>query len=163
MFNEACSTHNFINGCKSSADAALNANVRKVAGFYALHELALLKELQAEPQALSSVPALKKTPQHDGGPSKQSAVTRQSQLMGAHAQAELEHLKALPPTSYKWTWGVDITENDVLALNQETKGKGRAHILGMGGLCLMVQTKRSGRSHQVSQQLTLLPTVVHPQ
>jgi hypothetical protein len=48
----------------------------------------------------------------------------------AHTQAELEHLKSLPPTSHKWTWGVDITENDVLASNQKTKGKGKSHHSG---------------------------------
>ena len=53
--------------------------------------------------------------------------------MGAHAQAELERLKSLPPTSYKWTSGVDITENDVLAINQEKKGKGKAHHFGYAG------------------------------
>ena len=109
MFKEAHSTHDFINGCKSSADAALNANIRKVAGFQVLHELALLKELQAEPRTLSLVPASKKTPQPAGGPSKKSVVTRQSQLGGAYAQ------------------------NDVLAINQEKKGKGKAHHSGYAG------------------------------
>jgi hypothetical protein len=50
--------------------------------------------------------------------------------LAAHAQAKLEHLKSLPPTSHKWTWGVDITENDVLASNQKTKGKGKSHHSG---------------------------------
>ena len=51
MSAELRSMHNFINGCESSADAALNANTRQAAGFHRLHELALLKELQAEPPA----------------------------------------------------------------------------------------------------------------
>jgi hypothetical protein len=50
--------------------------------------------------------------------------------LAAHAQAKLEHLKSLLPTSHKWTWGVDITENDVLASNQKTKGKGKSHHSG---------------------------------
>jgi hypothetical protein len=50
--------------------------------------------------------------------------------LAAHAQAELEHIKSLPPTSHKWTWGVDITENNVLASNQKTKGKGKSHHSG---------------------------------
>ena len=49
MFDEACTIQDFLNGCESSADAALNANIRKAAGFHALHEHALLKELHAEP------------------------------------------------------------------------------------------------------------------
>ena len=43
--------------------------------------------------------------------------------MSAHAQAKLKHLKSLPPTSHKWTWGVDVTESDVLGSNQTTKSK----------------------------------------
>jgi hypothetical protein len=60
MFDEARTIQDFLNGCESSADAALNANVRKVAGFHALHELSVLKELHAEPQA--SALASKNTP-----------------------------------------------------------------------------------------------------
>jgi len=50
-------------------------------------------------------------------------MARQSALVLAHAQAELKHLKSLPPTSHKWTWGVDIMENDVLASNPTAKTK----------------------------------------
>jgi len=53
MLNEGCGMHDFINGCESSADAAVNANVRKVARLHWLHELALLKELQSKPRTLS--------------------------------------------------------------------------------------------------------------
>jgi len=113
--------HDFINGCESSADAAVNVNVRKVARLHWLHELALLKELQSKPRTLSLAMALKKNPEHTGGQSK--LMARQSALVSAHTQAELKHLKSLPPTSHKWTWGVDITENDVLASNPMTKTK----------------------------------------
>jgi hypothetical protein len=50
--------------------------------------------------------------------------------VAGHARAELERLKALPPTSHKWTWGVDITENDIFASNQKTEGKGKSHHSG---------------------------------
>ena len=147
MFDEARSMHALINGCESSADAAVNANVRKAAGFHQLHELTVLKELHAKPPALSSTTATAMAtaaamaaamamamatatatatappPARAAGPSKQSAATRKSQLVAARAQAELERLKSLPPASHKWTWGVDITENDVLASNQKAKGK----------------------------------------
>ena len=53
MFDEARAMHDFINGCESSADAVMNMNVRKAARLHQLHELALLKELQSEPQTLS--------------------------------------------------------------------------------------------------------------
>jgi hypothetical protein len=78
MFEEAHSLHAFIDGCESSADAAINANVRQAAGLQWLHELALLKELQAEPQTLLLAVALAlatKTTRGTAGPSKLSAVT----------------------------------------------------------------------------------------
>jgi hypothetical protein len=53
MLHEACSTLQFVDSCQTSADAVLNNNVRKAAGLHQLHELDLLKELQAEPQALA--------------------------------------------------------------------------------------------------------------
>jgi hypothetical protein len=46
-------TQAIINGCESAANGALNANSRKVAGLYRLHDLAILKELHAEPCTLS--------------------------------------------------------------------------------------------------------------
>jgi hypothetical protein len=70
MFEEARSLHAFIDGCESSADAAINANVRQAAGLQRLHELALLKELQAEPQTLLSAaaaaPANQNNSRHSG-------------------------------------------------------------------------------------------------
>jgi len=129
MLHEACSTLQFVDSCQSSADAALNANVRKAAGLHQLHELALLKELQAEPQALATG---SKPPQRAGQSSRRTAVGRKSELVAANAQAELESLKSLPPGSYKWTWGVDITENDVLVANEKNKSRGKRQHSGYG-------------------------------
>ena len=132
MLDDARGMHGFISGCESSADAAVNANGRKAAGFQRLHELALLKELQGDSRTLSSATASKQKTQCPARPSKQSAVTRQkqSQLVAAQAQVELDRLKALPPTSHKWTWGVDITEEEVLRSNERTKSKGKTHHSG---------------------------------
>jgi len=123
MLNKGHGMHDFINSCKSSADAVVNVNVRKVARLHWLHELALLKELQSKLRTLSSAMATasNKKPGHAGGQSK--LMTRQSALVSAHAQAELKCLKSLPPTSHKWTWGVDITENDVFTSNPTAKTK----------------------------------------
>jgi len=100
MLNEGHGMHDFINGCESSADAAVNVNVRKAAGLHQLHELALLKELQSELRTLSSAMATasKKKPGCAGGQSK--LMASQLALVSAHAQAELERLKSLPPTSH---------------------------------------------------------------
>jgi hypothetical protein len=61
MLKEAQTMHDFLNGCESSADAALNANARKAAGFHMLHDWALLKELHAQQPVTSA-----NIPQHGG-------------------------------------------------------------------------------------------------
>jgi hypothetical protein len=131
MFDEAHMMHGFLSACESAADAEMNANLRKAAGFHHhLHELALLKEIQSEPRklTLAMAPATSSSSKNICGAGR---WVRPSEMewVSAHAQAELEHLKALLPTSYKWTWGVDITENEVLAINQK-KGKGKAQHSG---------------------------------
>ena len=120
MLDESRSTESFIDGCQSAADAAMNRNIRKAVGFHRLHELAMFKDLQAESKAESTI---LKNPGRMGGPSKQTAVATRSGLVAARAEAELQRLKSLPAT--KWTWGADITKNDVLASNQSTKSKGK--------------------------------------
>jgi len=97
MLNEGHGMHDFINGCKSLADAVVNVNVRKAARLHQLHELALLKELESELRTLSlaTATASKKKPGCAGGQSK--LTERQLALVLAHAQAKLEHLKSFPP------------------------------------------------------------------
>src|SRR6202142_3076604 len=116
LLNHARSTQGRIDGFQSSDDAAMNANVRRAAGFQRVHELALLKEPQAERAASNDSGRVE-------GP-KKTAIKKRSELVAARAQAELERLRSLPPSSHKWTWGVDITEKDVLGTG---KGKGKAH------------------------------------
>ncbi|KAF8238553.1 hypothetical protein L208DRAFT_1241730 [Tricholoma matsutake] len=58
MFDEACVMHGFLSTCESAADAEMNVNLRKAAGFHHLHELALLKEIQSKPSKLTPAPAL---------------------------------------------------------------------------------------------------------
>jgi len=41
------------------------------------------------------------------------------------ALTELHHLQALPPSSYKWTWGKQLTEQEVLHLHQTGTWPGR--------------------------------------
>src|SRR6202142_2326521 len=116
LLDHARSTQGMIDGFQSLDDAAMNANVRRAAGFQRVHELALLKEPQAERAASNDSGRVE-------GP-KKTAIKKRLELVAARAQAELERLRSLPPSSHKWTWGVDITEKDVLGTG---KGKGKAH------------------------------------
>src|SRR6202142_3278058 len=116
LLDHARSTQGMIDGFQSSDDATINANVRRAAGFQRVHELALLKEPQAERAASNDSGRVE-------GP-KKMAIKKRSELVAARAQAEVERLRSLPPSSHKWTWGVDITEKDVLGTG---KGKGKAH------------------------------------
>jgi hypothetical protein len=45
--------------------------------------------------------------------------------VAANAQAKLESLKSLPSGSYKWTWGVDIMEKDILVANEKNMSRGK--------------------------------------
>ena len=53
MLAEIQAIHGFINGCESAANGALNVNIRKVAGLYCPHDLAILKELHAKPPPIT--------------------------------------------------------------------------------------------------------------
>jgi hypothetical protein len=100
MFDEAHMMHSFLSTCESAADAEMNANLRKVAGFHHLHELALLKEIQSKPSKLTLAMALatSSSSKNIRGAGRQVRPS-ETEWVSAHAQAELEHLKALPPTS----------------------------------------------------------------
>ena len=123
MMAEARGMSDFLNGCESAADAAFNRDMRRAAGFYHLHEKAITKELQQPTSGTGPVPKPNvSTAAHS---LNQKGVNRQSQRMTAQASAELQRLKAMPASSYKWTWGTDLTEEDILDINQMTKSRGK--------------------------------------
>ena len=84
--------------------------MRRAAGFHTLHQMAILKELDSE-NIPHSVPFPSIT-----RPSGTTARKRAADIIATRAKTDLERLMALPPASHKWTWGVDLTEAEVLSI-----------------------------------------------
>jgi len=74
--------------------------MRRTATFHLLHEAALLKET-----AGTLTPTL-----------ATATTTQRSAMVHDEALTELRRLQALPPSSHKWTWGEQLTEQEVLCL-----------------------------------------------
>jgi len=80
------------------------------AGFHTLHQMAILKELDSE-NIPHSVPFPSMT-----RPLGTTARKRAADIIATRAKTDLERLMALPPASHKWTWGVNLTEAEVLSI-----------------------------------------------
>lgn len=87
-----------------------DVSMRRAAGFHILHQMAIQKELGSAPMKLATPVATLMRP------SASTTRSKASTTMGNQAQAELKRLQALPAESHKWTWGVDLTEEDVLSI-----------------------------------------------
>jgi len=90
---------NFSSVMSTSSENLLNIGIRRASTFYLLHEAALLKET-----GNASLPA------------KTSTLNIADVIR--NASTELNRLKGLPPSSYKWTWGETLTEKEVLNLRR---------------------------------------------
>jgi hypothetical protein len=100
----------------------LDVDTRRATGLFMLHEKALLKEMTAP--ATATAPASAATsllvPIPPSPPKRaKPQISRKSRRIMASARAQLESLDGKPAGSYKWTWGADLTEDDVLAINRE--------------------------------------------
>lgn len=77
--------HNLAKSWKSSAENQSYLDLRRASTFYLLHEAAVIKESAGARSATSKS-------------SNPSSIRE-------NAKRELDRLRALPPSSYKWTWG----------------------------------------------------------
>ena len=111
--NEMDSVRQFADAMYVSAEAIFDADMRRAQGFFFLHDAVQQKEMREIGTATASIPRQEhKGPTHIGGVN----VHRKSQRAHATAKAELERLQQLPPASYKWTWGPQLTETEIIAL-----------------------------------------------
>jgi hypothetical protein len=98
--------HNYANLMLSTSETQWNIDMRRASTFNQLYEASVWKETMAtSKETMDTSPATAATP------------------MGIEetASKELNRLKNLPETSYKWTWGEDLTNADVLALRRPGK------------------------------------------
>ena len=98
--NDMLDTYQFSNLMKTSSETQWNMDMRRASAFNLLHETVLIKEM-ADPSAPSI-----------------SDYPNPIRAVALNAKRELDRLSSLPPTSYKWTWGEQLTETDVLALRR---------------------------------------------
>ena len=104
LLNELRSVKNLTSGMVESTLNNLDITSHWTSGFYLFHEKVQLKEMD---QGAINVDGI--------GPGFQ--MQQKSQHMCNIAQKALNQLKDMPPTSYKWTWGETLTQDDILDLS----------------------------------------------
>ena len=115
LLNEVKSIKAFTSGMSESTSNDTDVITRRAAGFYMLHEKALLKELQSDP-----------APIHDKAGLHGTKKGKMSQRVALNAQEQLQRIQLMPPGSYKWTWGETLTTEDVLGLRHISKQRIRS-------------------------------------
>ena len=98
---------NFASVMSTSSENLFNLGIRRASIFNSLHETAILKESDSIPPPVSA-PAI-----------------HHIKSVFQNATSELNRLKDLPASSYKWTWGETLTTDDVLNLRRIGTHPGR--------------------------------------
>ena len=98
---------NFASVMSTSSENLFNLGIRRASIFNSLHEAAILKESDSIPPPVSA-PAI-----------------HHIKSVFQNATSELNRLKDLPASSYKWTWGETLTRDDVLNLRRSGTHPGR--------------------------------------
>lgn len=97
----------------STAEQQRRMALRQAAGFYHLHDLAQNEELKTKKTTTLT--------------SKKASVMSRSEGVRKNAELELQQLSAMPPGSYKWTWGAALTDRQVLASSTTQRSRGKIH------------------------------------
>src|SRR6202522_879363 len=97
----------FADTMSSTTHNLLNVGIRRASTFNQLHEAAILKETERIP-----------------APAKAKVAHRIAEVH-RKASLDLKRLQELPVSSYKWTWGETLTEDDVLGLRRIGTRPGR--------------------------------------
>jgi hypothetical protein len=118
LLDQARDLYNMVHGCEIANEAERDIAIRRAAGFNELHEAAVNKECQGERGSGSGSDMAGVEYSGSGsGKGKEKETPRYG--------PEVEKLKALTKNlvrsagemgSSKWTWGVDLTQDDLLAL-----------------------------------------------
>ncbi|KAF8958977.1 hypothetical protein BDZ97DRAFT_1923289 [Flammula alnicola] len=132
LMTELQSIYQLADGMAAKTTNQLAQDMRKADSLHVLHEQSLLKELGGEPASASGpAPAVEPlltllSQQAPGsrGDTPAVSINRKSKSVAAQARSELQQLISLPPSSLKWVWGADLTEDEVLML---TNSKAKQH------------------------------------
>ncbi|KAF8804423.1 hypothetical protein BYT27DRAFT_7025902, partial [Phlegmacium glaucopus] len=102
--------HRFSNTMSTASKNQWHLDMRRASTFNLLHEAAVIKE--------SSTPASDELAQQVHGINTSTSASLQQASIAEVAEQELHRLRALPPTSHKWTWGESLTDAEVVALRR---------------------------------------------
>ncbi|KAF8809693.1 hypothetical protein BYT27DRAFT_7241109 [Phlegmacium glaucopus] len=102
--------HWFSNTMSTASKNQWHLDMRRASTFNLLHEAAVIKE--------SSTPASDELAQQVRGINTSTSASLQQASIAEVAEQELHRLRALPPTSHKWTWGESLTDAEVVALRR---------------------------------------------
>jgi hypothetical protein len=97
-----------VHGFEVGFEARSDTTIQRAAGFYQLYEAAMRLEWSADKESGSTITEGK-------GKGKESKK-KIAKKVESDAAAEVRQLSELP--ALKWTWGVDLTTDDVLQLFQ---------------------------------------------
>ncbi|KAF8955609.1 hypothetical protein BDZ97DRAFT_1764655 [Flammula alnicola] len=132
LMGELQSIHQLADGMKATSTSRVEQGMRQAQAVHVLHEQSLLKELAGGPASASGPPLavepllklLSQPAPGSRGDTPRVSISRKSRSIGTQAHSELLRLISLPPSSLKWVWGADLSEEEVLML---TTGKGKQH------------------------------------
>jgi hypothetical protein len=99
---------NFASTMTTTSSNLLQTGIRKASTFYLLHEAAIIKETADVGQQVPT-----------------TSNTRMMVDPNEHPDSYLDRVASLPASSYKWTWGISLSEDDVLALHRTGTNPGR--------------------------------------
>ena len=102
--------HNYANLMLSTSEMQWNVDMRRASTFNQLYETSVWKETMITSSAMAGISKETMT--------TSSALAGISRGIEELASKELDRLKNLPETSYKWTWGESLTKADVVALRR---------------------------------------------
>ena len=88
--------HSYVNSMLASSEMQWNIDMHRASTFNQLYEASVLKEMADTSHSMAGTPI----------GIEQTALN------------ELDGLKILPESSYKWTWGESLTKADVVALRR---------------------------------------------
>jgi hypothetical protein len=108
VLRDAVKCQSYASLMSTSSENAFNIGVRRASTFSILYDASILKETADVP-----VPAQAKAK----GKGKDNTARRIS-IVRENALSDLERMKNLPASSYKWTWGMKLTEEEVLNLRR---------------------------------------------
>src|SRR6266540_1841488 len=127
--DQVCDTYNMAHGCEVANEAEKDIGIHRASGFNELFEAVLKKECDAGELAARSGSGGEQQQDSEGKQQQDSESGSDKQQFGPEVEGLKKLIKKLVMeaggmASSKWTWGVDLTEDDLRSL---IRGADRQH------------------------------------